>query len=396
MAVERGLGDAGHPGISERDWPTYQAGPANWGFHPRADGPGKSPSERWRFDVGGKSFMSLPAVVDGTVYVGPTGSASPETPHALYALDAETGDPHWQFGLPNGLRGSPSITDGVVYVRAGPNMVYAVDADTGEQRWRFEFDNTEGTPRTNGPTVADGTVFVAVGGQVIAIDADSGTEAWQYEVQTEGRVRMSTPAVLHDTVYVSVDLDTVHNRLHAVAASDGTERWRAEEGDIRGAPTVAGDTVYVGRYVPNVDREHKADGRVVAFATDDGSERWRTKTRYPAGKPATDGETLYVPTNSESNGPEPPGAVVALDRADRSELWRRELKGHIRTPVVTDDTVYIALAAAIGHPYFLVAMDADDGSERWRFEIDSHVPPRSPVVAGDRVYIGTDSVHMLE
>lgn len=78
------------------------------------------------------------------------------------------------------------------------------------------------------PRVADGTVYVGKPGRLAALDAESGAPLW-------GHPLPETPAS------AAVGTDAIHvaagERVRAIAADDGTERWTASfdaDAEIRG------------------------------------------------------------------------------------------------------------------------------------------------------------------
>jgi outer membrane protein assembly factor BamB len=94
-------------------------------------------------------------VVDGVLYVG-SGVGKSGT-GKLYALNAATGRPHWEFPTGGDIRSSPAFDAGVVYVGSADRHLYAVDAVTGRRRWRFA---TQGPIDDSSPVVANGLVYV--------------------------------------------------------------------------------------------------------------------------------------------------------------------------------------------------------------------------------------------
>ncbi len=79
------------------------------------------------FDV----FLSSPAVVDRTVYIG-------SGDHHVYALDAQSGKMLWAFETGNVVHASPAVSAGVVYVGSWDRNLYALDSATGKLIWKFQ------------------------------------------------------------------------------------------------------------------------------------------------------------------------------------------------------------------------------------------------------------------
>jgi outer membrane protein assembly factor BamB len=280
-------------------------------------------------------MRSSPTVVDGTVYVG---GGNFEVRHRddriervadhtfLYALEADTGDLQWRFRTDDVIESAPTVVDGVAYVGCNSGTVYAVDVADGRERWRFStaksggrgiqttpavadcavyvgswadervyaLDAQDGSvtwryeasgPVSAAPAVGDGLVYVGVngGGPLVALSTDDGSLEWEYE--TNGSVTGSSPAIADGTVYVG-DQGESANRLHAVDATSGDERWSVSpRGFVWSSPAVADGTVYVGDF----------ENRIYGYDTADGSERWQFETGDDVrSSPAVVDGTLYV------------------------------------------------------------------------------------------------------
>lgn len=105
--------------------------------HPPASSPPGPPPARpatakpshqpWTHTTG-DGVRSSPAVVDGTVYIG-------SWDEKVYALDAATGTPRWTYTTGGAVYSSPAVMDGTVYIGSHDTKVYALDAATGTPRW---------------------------------------------------------------------------------------------------------------------------------------------------------------------------------------------------------------------------------------------------------------------
>lgn len=141
----------------------------------------------------------------------------------------ETGD------YEDGLRTTPIVVDGVVYVYTASSHVIALNGATGSPIWQYRYEPPAGvapTRRTNsGVAIADGKVFLGTrSNYVIALDQKTGKEIWK------------------------------------VANGDATNGVAG----ISGAPLVAGKNVLVGSGGPR--------GSVTAYDTKTGRLVWRFYT----------------------------------------------------------------------------------------------------------------------
>ena len=107
----------------------------------------------WSFMPTGDSLVGEPAAAWGKVYV--SGASG-----VLYALDAATGLPVWEFHAESGFEQSPLVLGRTVLVADSGGRLYAVDAGTGESKWELDIG---GRPIT-GPVIAGGTLYVVTDG----------------------------------------------------------------------------------------------------------------------------------------------------------------------------------------------------------------------------------------
>jgi hypothetical protein len=112
------------------------------------------------------------------------------------ALNAQNGQPAWQFATAGPIKASPTCWEGRVYVGSGDGHVYALEAATGRMLWRFRaapvaryimvYGNLCSTwPVNTGVLVQDGIAYFAAGiidhdgTYVYALDARTGKIKWQ-------------------------------------------------------------------------------------------------------------------------------------------------------------------------------------------------------------------------
>ena len=147
----------------------------------------------WALDIDSPMGLATePIVVDGTIYA----SASLDR---IYAVDAASGRPLWQFdphvrlGV---MRNSwaartnrgVAVYHGKVYFGTGDCRLFALDAASGKKLWSSPvcLDTTQ-TGITGAPTVGDGKVYIGyngsdtgVRGSLVAFDADTGKLVWRF------------------------------------------------------------------------------------------------------------------------------------------------------------------------------------------------------------------------
>ncbi|PSP54353.1 cell surface protein/ lipoprotein [Halobacteriales archaeon QS_1_67_19] len=206
-------------------------------------------TERWAATFGGRR-LDAPAVVDDTIYVVSTDRHVPFEA-SLHALGLDDGRERWRASIGELTMPPfvPAVADGTVYV--GKERLFALDAAAGRVRWTADPGGTFGPP-----AVADGTVFVGSrqqgnAGAVFAYDAADGRERWRVETGKSGK----SLAVADDTVYVASDA------VYALDAADGRERWRFDSNRyVLAAPAIAGDRLYLAGLLGTVRALDRDDG----------------------------------------------------------------------------------------------------------------------------------------
>jgi len=140
----------------------------------------------WIHELEGLNLRDIsPAVADGTVFAvtgdsdqrpvrlgggGDIGTGTPtpstERPDAdgesvpggeVYAVTAADGSREWEHQATGGIRSSPAVVDGILYIGHG-GSVTALDVATGRSRWTVQC-TTDGQIRSS-PAVADGRLYI--------------------------------------------------------------------------------------------------------------------------------------------------------------------------------------------------------------------------------------------
>jgi outer membrane protein assembly factor BamB len=112
-------------------------------------------------DGTGTYYPGVPAVANGLVYIGTEGAS----PHHFYALNADDLTLNWTNVTPDDTEmwSSPAVANGVVYVTSADSntpeygYLYAWDAITGVPKWNFPLNYGSGT--SSSPSVANGVVY---------------------------------------------------------------------------------------------------------------------------------------------------------------------------------------------------------------------------------------------
>ena len=166
-------------------------------------------SQFWRWEADHYSWLSYPAVSDGTIYF------STYSERQFYALSALNGTELWRVpfeGRVSSPHSSPfSVVDGVVYF-SSDEATYALNAQNGEKLWNYSVSS-------NDPCVVYGSVVYVSGADntVYAFDAFNGDEVWNYSAN---ETRISPLCIADDAIYFSFN-----ETLNALSAADGEQLW---------------------------------------------------------------------------------------------------------------------------------------------------------------------------
>ncbi|WP_177227199.1 outer membrane protein assembly factor BamB family protein [Halomicrobium zhouii] len=203
-------------------------------------------------------------VTNGTVYTAAGGD--------LVASDAATGDELWRTALPENVNlDTATVTTDAIYAVSNESAdgarTYAFSTADGSVRWNVEVASD--ATSVNGPTVADGDVFVVAengsrhsydGGALVRLDAATGAEEWRFEPPTRGLY--GAASVANDSVYVAGNALTEAGEpgeadeppsaaLYAIDRQSGDQLWGYAAGSFTyrsttyETPTVVDGDLYV-------------------------------------------------------------------------------------------------------------------------------------------------------
>ncbi|QIO23933.1 PQQ-binding-like beta-propeller repeat protein [Haloarcula sp. JP-L23] len=177
---------------SADDWTASQGDAQNTNAND-ADGPtGPNATVARQFPDGGAESdigrPSVPAVVNGTAYVGYDDSGSDATyvsKGRVIAYDTASGEVEWNQSDIPGFTETPTVADGYVYVTSSGDAidtdgdpanqtagVYALNATTGEVAW------TRTDSDAGNFVVSDGRMYVETGANLTALNASTGETVW--------------------------------------------------------------------------------------------------------------------------------------------------------------------------------------------------------------------------
>jgi outer membrane protein assembly factor BamB len=369
--AERSTTDGGPAERSTTGSRMYRVDAANSGHLTEERGPQEQPVEKWNEPRTTIHFIA-PAVVNGTVHVGPE-------------LAASDGTVNWDGDF---YERSPAVIGGRRYSVTFTEL-NTVSLDDTLNEWNYYF-----TTNPSAPTVAEDVAYVGYErGQLYALTTpgedeegfqEDGKEVWSFQQPDDPESALETgafyaPAVAGDTVYASSP-----THLYALGVSDGSQKW-VQTDVTGGVPAVVNGTVYL-----------PAGERIVARSATDGSKEWESHVGSSAPVAVADG-VVYANSNK----------LHAIDTTDGSVLWQTELPGTASIPdelpsrgdtspdlpslgpspppVVADGTVYACSGGTVS------ALDAGSGGVQWSYDTDGSAAWTPAVADGDLYVVVSDA-----
>lgn len=208
---------------------------------------------QWSVDLPTGYLITGATPVDGTVYA--TGTRAAE----VAAIDAATGETEWSVTQGPRFSHPPAVDDDTVYVGSLQGEVLAIDRASGAVRGEVPFGGQAGPI-----AVADGTAYAATkDGAVLAVEPpDATTPRWETEFEED----IQAPLAVGDrSVYVVTRPGQVVALDREAGDRGATTRL---SGEFTAAPRLVGDTLLVGGWAG-------PEGAVHALSASDLSERWR-------------------------------------------------------------------------------------------------------------------------
>jgi outer membrane protein assembly factor BamB len=348
--------------------------------------------------------IALPPADANAEWAQPGGTPSKSMGHL--ALGASLGRA-WVAKIGEGseprarLAGSPVVAAGRVFTIDTQAVVRAFDATTGAPVWvkevgeaaarsgsrsllSGESKGAHGLLFGGGVSFDGGRIYATSGlGDVEAIDASTGALIWR---SRPGGPLRGAPTIANESVYVM----SQDNQLYSLNPADGKLRWNAagtfEVSGVFGvaAPAAAQGTVVAGFSSGELTAYRYENGRVL---WQDALSRTSISTAVASisdidAEPVIDQGRVYAVGQG--------GRMVALELNTGQRIWEINIAG-ISTPwvagewifVVTDQAQLLALARATGKVKWMTQLP------RYRDEKDKkgHISWVGPVLAGDRLIL---------
>ncbi|VXD06472.1 Outer membrane protein YfgL, lipoprotein component of the protein assembly complex (forms a complex with YaeT, YfiO, and NlpB)-like; Uncharacterized PQQ-containing dehydrogenase 2 [Sphingomonas sp. T1] len=276
------------------------------------------PNRAWQASIDGGSNrerMAAPPVVgENKLFVM-------DVHGVAHAFKSDTGGALWTTPITEGkinqsarFGGGVSYDDGKVYATDGVGDVVAMNASDGAILWRAK----PGGPLRGSPTVSNGAVYVLTqDNQIFSLNQGDGKVQWVQSgtLETQGVFGVAAPAVSQGTVvsgFSSGELSAYRYENGRILWQDALSRTSittsvSSLSDIDAAPVIDGGRVYaVGQ-----------GGRMVALELSTGQRLWE-QNFAGISTPWIAGEWLFVVTDD--------ARLVCLSRSNGKARWIAQLQ----------------------------------------------------------------------
>jgi outer membrane protein assembly factor BamB len=279
-----------------------------------------------------------------------TGTSTSKLPDKL--------DERWTFQCQQAVESAPAIADGVVYVASADKHLYALDLATGKPKWKTQLG-----PMKSAPAVHKGRVYVGdLDGKFHAVDAATGKKLWTFE--TSGEIHAGANFFQDDILIGSHD-----STLYRLTP-DGKKVWAFTiDGPVNGSAAVAGDKTFLAG----------CDSILHVLDLNSGKSVGSVELGGQAAATAAVGNDLVVVGTMTNQ-------VVGIDWKNAKKVWEFEPKRRSQ-PFYASAALTDKLVVTGSRDKKVYALDRATGQERWSFVTEGMVDG-SPVVAGNRVYVG--------
>jgi len=303
----------------------------------------------WKFACEDEIRGSV-TVSEGMVFV-------PSYDHNVYALAEENGKFLWKYPTEAGIASKPWVSEGMVVFGSIDKVVYALDVKSGRLLWTMP---TKGRVYSS-PYGELGHIFIGSDDHhIYAVHQMSGRRAWAYGADAEIR---SQPLVAESLILFACQLGIVY-----ALSLNREPRWRfrARRGFLA-SPVIHNGLVFIGAL----------DNHFYALDLRSGWSAWK----YRAGGGIV--STAAIWKNMVFFG-SVDGYLYALNTDDGRVVWRYQTENQITGAAsVAEGNLYIG-----GVDGNLYCFDALTGDVRWRYQTDGPITG-APQIADGIVYIGS-------
>jgi polyvinyl alcohol dehydrogenase (cytochrome) len=218
----------------------------------------------WAFGFAGvTSAFGTPTVSDGRIYIGAADGT-------VYSLDARTGCAYWSYAAVAGVRGAPVVGGTSVYFGDLRGNVYALNASSGVLLWKIHAEEHPLGVITGSLKLDSGRLYVPVSGRDESIAAINPS----YECCTLRGSVVALDASTGKRIWIAY---TVHDTPQVTGANaKGVRTWGPSGAVPWSSPTLdlRKRLLYVGTGVNYSNPPTETSDALLAIAMDSGRILW--------------------------------------------------------------------------------------------------------------------------
>jgi outer membrane protein assembly factor BamB len=276
----------------------------------------------------------------------------------------------WEFKYPKGaFEASPIIAlhqnKPTVFV-AGIDVnvkgkLFSIDLLTGDPNWEFEIE--EGF--VSSPAWHQDRVYVGdMVGMIYCIDASNGETHWKYEAKGE----VNSGGNFFGSVALFGSKDAT---LYAIDRESGKLAWKhSVDDEIQCGATVAGERCFLAG----------CDAKLHVIGLNDGKELSALEIGSQTGSTAAAmGDSVFFGTEQ--------GSFLSVNYSKPEINWAWEDSAGA-TPIRSSAAVTKSNVVFGARNRKVICLDPKNGEQRWTTLVKAKVDG-SPIIAGDRVYVGS-------
>jgi outer membrane protein assembly factor BamB len=342
--------------------------------------------------------LNLPAPVANSDWAQSGGNASKSMGHlALGSTLTQAFSVQAGRGASTTMRlaASPIVANGRVYTMDTVGAVRAFDTRNGGQLWASQTPTDKGNERSlygGGIAYDNGRIFATNGlGYVAALAERTGGIVWK--AHPGGPLR-GAPSVAGDAVYVM----SQDNQIYSLKESDGSLNWSGTASlQIAGVFGSASPAVGQGTVVAGF-----SSGELNAYRYENGRQVWtdaleRTSIRTSVSS-LSDIDADPVIDNGQVFAVGQGGRMVALELTSGQRQWELNIAG-ISTPwvagdwvfVITDDAKLICVQRMTGKVRWINSLPEFRRAKKKQGQIDY----RGPILAGNRLIVASSGGSLI-
>lgn len=279
-------------------WTAFRGGESRTGFYPnKLRPPDTTAAPEWVTKLGGM-IISSPVVSNGLVFVGARDSN-------IYAIDIQTGEVLWKKHTGGWVDATPLVYQDKIIVPSRDGFIYTYVQKTGEELSKIVAGTQLSSPaiyhnelvisglgppvnaitahslnKTTGalnsevsslalpqmcyssPAISgDWVVIGANNGKLYGFSLQNDSLEKKWEVQTEGGVYLSTPAIVDTVVYFAPG--NADRSVYAIALHTGAIMWKSTGTSLaKGVAKVGTEHVFENQQITQLMRLSPADRKV--------------------------------------------------------------------------------------------------------------------------------------